>query len=75
MANGNVAMTIRDGRIVSVYDKAHECVGSSEMSHSGDVKLIVPQKGADPRGHDWWHGHHGRPSQLLGVSSGSVTPR
>ena len=24
MANGNIAMTIRDGRISSVYDKAHE---------------------------------------------------
>jgi hypothetical protein len=24
MANGNIAMTIREGRIVSVYDKAHE---------------------------------------------------
>lgn len=24
MANGNVAMTIRDGRIVSIFDKAHE---------------------------------------------------
>jgi hypothetical protein len=24
MANGNIAMTIKEGRIVSVYDKAHE---------------------------------------------------
>jgi hypothetical protein len=24
MANSNIAMTIREGRIVSVYDKAHE---------------------------------------------------
>lgn len=26
MANGNIAMTIREGRITSIYDKAHEYV-------------------------------------------------
>lgn len=37
MANGNIALTIRDGRIVSVFDKAHEHVSDLALQKNGHM--------------------------------------
>jgi ribosomal protein L17 len=63
MANGNIAMTIKEGRIVSVYDRAHEW-----DDFLLKLMTLTQQERTHSRRSDGRNGDHGRSPKLLGVS-------